>query len=759
MSQVRSLRSRYWLLAVVGFLIVAGVMVPFVFLSGRTERTALAVAIVAAAALVAGWLLRRFRRLDREREAERLRMQEDVDQAEQRYRTLIEGLPLVTWIYEAGDRRATRYVSPQAEVMFGYSSQQWESDPDLFSKALHPDDRERVLAEVERAENGTPFELEYRLLAQHGDVVWIHEEGATVRGADGEPLYGRSFLLDIRARKRVDDERDRLLAAERAAVSATVERQRRLDLLSEAADIAASSLEYKNTVQRIADLVVRHFADWCVVDISEEEGSLNRLAVARAEARWGAGGVPDQQAEDAVYGVVDSGRPQLIPGLDESSDGNEAAGFLGGVEAQSVICVPLRARERRLGAITVARMEPGNRYRAEDLALVKDLGGRIAMAVDRARLYAEVEERADAARVLAHVADGVLLLDRGGVVRLWNPAAEAITAINAADVVGRSAAQVIPGWPEIMDAVPVSTSPDPVHDEIIVPIDTQMGERWIAISGVRFFGGTVYAFRDLTEVRRLEELKADFIATASHELRTPLAAVYGAAQTLLRHDFALDEGGRDRFVSLIAEESERLGRIVNEILLANQLDAGRLDLESEAFDAAELVERVVEATRAYAPPGISIELIAPERLAPVAADRDKVRQVLINLVENAIKYSPDGGRVQIGVEAHDEHALFQVRDEGLGIPPDERVRVFEKFYRVDPQMTRGVGGTGLGLYICNELVSRMGGRIWVEPNDERGSTFLFELPVAESSSIQRLPADPAESQATTSPAPATNAQR
>jgi PAS domain S-box-containing protein len=758
-SQVRSLRSRYWLLAVVGFLIVAGVMVPFVFLSGRTERTALAVAIVAAAALVAGWLLRRFRRLDREREAERLRMQEDVDQAEQRYRTLIEGLPLVTWIYEAGDRRATRYVSPQAEVMFGYSSQQWESDPDLFSKALHPDDRERVLAEVERAENGTPFELEYRLLAQHGDVVWIHEEGATVRGADGEPLYGRSFLLDIRARKRVDDERDRLLAAERAAVSATVERQRRLDLLSEAADIAASSLEYKNTVQRIADLVVRHFADWCVVDISEEEGSLNRLAVARAEARWGAGGVPDQQAEDAVYGVVDSGRPQLIPGLDESSDGNEAAGFLGGVEAQSVICVPLRARERRLGAITVARMEPGNRYRAEDLALVKDLGGRIAMAVDRARLYAEVEERADAARVLAHVADGVLLLDRGGVVRLWNPAAEAITAINAADVVGRSAAQVIPGWPEIMDAVPVSTSPDPVHDEIIVPIDTQMGERWIAISGVRFFGGTVYAFRDLTEVRRLEELKADFIATASHELRTPLAAVYGAAQTLLRHDFALDEGGRDRFVSLIAEESERLGRIVNEILLANQLDAGRLDLESEAFDAAELVERVVEATRAYAPPGISIELIAPERLAPVAADRDKVRQVLINLVENAIKYSPDGGRVQIGVEAHDEHALFQVRDEGLGIPPDERVRVFEKFYRVDPQMTRGVGGTGLGLYICNELVSRMGGRIWVEPNDERGSTFLFELPVAESSSIQRLPADPAESQATTSPAPATNAQR
>ena len=205
-------------------------------------------------------------------------------------------------------------------------------------------------------------------------------------------------------------------------------------------------------------------------------------------------------------------------------------------------------------------------------------------------------------------------------------------------------------------------------------------------------------------------------------------------------------------MSLIAEESERLSRIVNEILLATQLDAGRLDLESEPFDPLELAERVIESTRAYAPPGISVELIAPGRVPPVAADRDKLRQVLVNLVENAIKYSPGGGRVEIGVEARDEHVLFYVRDEGLGIPPEERARVFEKFYRVDPQMTRGVGGTGLGLYICNELVSRMGGRIWVESNEEKGSTFLFELPVAESSSAQRLPAEPAERQASRSPA-------
>jgi len=104
----------------------------------------------------------------------------------------------------------------------------------------------------------------------------------------------------------------------------------------------------------------------------------------------------------------------------------------------------------------------------------------------------------------------------------------------------------------------------------------------------------------------------------------------------------------------------------------------------------------------------------------------------VNLVENAIKYSPDGGRVQVGVESQEENVLFLVRDEGLGIPSDEQSRVFEKFYRVDPQMTRGVGGTGLGLYICNELVSRMGGHIWLESKAGEGSTFLFELPAAAS---------------------------
>jgi two-component system, OmpR family, phosphate regulon sensor histidine kinase PhoR len=324
-----------------------------------------------------------------------------------------------------------------------------------------------------------------------------------------------------------------------------------------------------------------------------------------------------------------------------------------------------------------------------------------------------------------------LLLDRNGVIRLWNPAAEAITGIDAKSVLGRPAVEAIPGWQNVADQVPVLASPDPGHEEVTIPIDTARGERWISISGVRFYGGTVYACRDLTDVRRLEEIKADFIATASHELRTPLAAVYGAAQTLMRHDFALDEVGRKRFVSLIADESERLGRIVNEILLANQLDAGRLDMEFEPFDPADLVERVVDATRAYAPASVTLTYVAPEGLPHISADLDKARQVLFNLVENAIKYSPEGGHVEVEADEHNGNVRFAVRDEGLGIAPEDQDRIFEKFYRADPQMVRGVGGTGLGLYICKELVGRMGGKIWVEPNADKGSAFFFELQTAD----------------------------
>ena len=644
---------------------------------------------------------------------------------EAKYRALTEHLPAVTYVHPLGERGTCVYVSPQVSAMLGYSADEWLAQHDLFFQLVHPEDRERVTDEIAATSTSTaPLRSEYRMLSRDGRVVWVHDEAVTVRDDDGRPLYVQGFLLDVGERKHAGEERERLLAAQRSAAAEAADRQRKLDVLARASEILGSSRHYEATLRRVAELAVRDLADWCLVDLFDEEGNPTRVAAAHSGPGKPPGPEPGPEPEVDALDVARRGRPEL---------------------SESRMCVPLRARGRALGALTLLTRSDGRSYGADDLAAAQDLAGMAALAVDNARLTREVEEAADAARVLTYVADGVVLIDRAGTIRLWNPAAEAITGLTSDTVLGRPAVEAIGGWKALAERIPIGAATDQVQPETF-PLETGLGERWISISGVDFFGGTVYAFRDLTDARRLEELKADFVATASHELRTPLAAVYGAAQTLRRHDFALDEAGRNRFVSLIVDESERLNRIVNEILLANQLDAGRLDLMEEPFDPADLVERVVDAAREHRPPGIRLAVEVADEIPHVAADRDRVRQVLVNLVENAIKYSPDGGLVEVGVQESEGSVCFHVRDEGLGIPADEQARIFEKFYRLDPEMTRGIGGTGLGLYICSELLERMDGRIWVESKEGAGSTFSFELPATDQVAAARpLAADARES--------------
>jgi PAS domain S-box-containing protein len=664
--------------------------------------------------------------------SEGVRAQQTVKEADSRYQTLVTRLPLVTYLYATRDRSTPIYVSPQIEALLGYTPDEWLAQGDLQRRLIHPGDRERVLGEATKSTRAdTPTRLEYRMLARDGHVVWVRDEASTVRDDEGNPAYIQGYLLDISEQKLGTEELARVHEAEREALARAADREERLNFLARSTDALAASHDYGQALRQIAELAVRRFADWCIFDISDEAGALSRRVVAHSEplaAGRAAERGPDEDPDQVARRVVARRRAEIVPAPDSAPTTTPS---VSGIQAESYICLPLLVRDRVAGAVTIISTTPGRRFTASDLGVIRDLARRVALAIDNARLYAEVEERAEAARVLTYVADGVFLLDRAGVIQLWNPAAEAMTGLPANTVLHHPASEVLPDWQEIAERIPIKSSSGPGQEET-VPFETPKGERWFSIAGVNFFGGTVYAFRDVTEARRLDEVKAEFVATASHELRTPLAAVYGAAQTLSRHDFALDEAGRARFITLITEESERLSRIVNEILLASQLDAGRLDLAREPFDPTQLVERVVEARRTHLPPTVTLDVSVPDDSPPsVAADRDKARQVLVNLVENAIKYSPDGGRVEVGIDQKERAVRFYVSDEGLGIPEVEHERIFDKFYRLDPEMTRGVGGTGLGLYICSELVRRMGGRIWVKSDHGHGSTFSFELPIAE----------------------------
>jgi signal transduction histidine kinase len=296
-------------------------------------------------------------------------------------------------------------------------------------------------------------------------------------------------------------------------------------------------------------------------------------------------------------------------------------------------------------------------------------------------------------------------------------------------VVDRPAAEAIPGWAAIAPRIAVAASRGTAPRPESLPLDVGGREVWLSIHGVSVPDGVVYAFRDLTEERALEQLRNEFVSTVSHELRTPLAAIYGAAMTLRRSDVALDEEQRARLLDVVSGEADRLARTVNDILWASRLDTDSLRVTIESCDPLALVDDVVRAQQAHLDESHELVVEAAEGIPPVAADSDKVGRVLINLVDNAVKYSPDGGRVTVRIARAGTHVRFSVTDQGLGVPFAEQRRVFEKFYRLDPNMNRGVGGTGLGLYICRELVRRMDGRIWVESAGlGRGSTFNVELP-------------------------------
>jgi PAS domain S-box-containing protein len=520
----------------------------------------------------------------------------------------------------------------------------------------------------------------------------------------------------------------------RAAIHESAEgaqRMRELEALARIARLSAESGPVEKLGEAILDAARPIIgAEACILLLYDPDQQLLRGK--------SASGMPDESWREFEIPVSDAfnqalltrGKPIVV--ADVEKERTLKMTLARKIGARSALVAPVRHEGRPVGTVTFYALGERRRFDRVSIALAELIASETGDVLERARHQEEVrEERERAARVLAHVGDGVFFVDGDGLIRLWNPAAAAITGLRPTDVLGRTPEQVMPGWSAIARLVPTTEAPVSAarHAETL-PLELPGRELWISISAVEFPDGRVFAFRDLTEERDIDKMKTDFVATVSHELRTPLAAVYGAAMTLRRTDIELDDVRRDRLLAVVASESDRLARIINEVLAASRLDSGTFTLTVESCDPAALARQVVEAARAHLPDGISITLTPPDGLPQVAADPDMARQVLTNLIENAVKYSPSGGQVGVSLERQEGRILFAVRDEGLGIPLREQERIFEKFYRLDPNLTRGVGGTGLGLYICRELVRRMGGRIWVASREQEGSTFFFELPLS-----------------------------
>ena len=352
------------------------------------------------------------------------------------------------------------------------------------------------------------------------------------------------------------------------------------------------------------------------------------------------------------------------------------------------------------------------------LATLPERLRRLYASEEKARRRAE--QGANAAHALAHVSDAVFLVDDAGVIRFWNAAGEQLFGVTAQETVGRPAAAVVPEYERLVEAAH--------RQNRFVPVRIADEERWLSPALSEFEGGSVLTVSDATAGYVLERTRADFVATASHELRTPLTAVYGGARTLIAHRDTLERGQQERLLRMIEQESEHLVQIVDQLLVSARLDRGGVHLDESDVDVIALCTGVVESARIRAVGRSTVTLQAPAAMPPLRCDEALLRQVLVNLVENAVKYSLDGGRVDVLVSEEPGWVRVEVVDEGIGIPAAELERIFEKFYRLDAAMSRGVGGSGLGLYISREIVMQMGGTLTVRSSPGEGSTFAFVLP-------------------------------
>ena len=651
----------------------------------------------------------------------RTELQKSREQLETIMQTVDEGI-----VVQSSDGRLV-YANEAAARVIGFESTAEllasNREETLARFDMLGEDGSPLLAEElpgRRALRGRPTErlVRYRVRAT-GDERWSIVRANPVRDAEGQIVMAVSVIHDVTAARAAEE---------------------RVRFLAQGSELLNETLIYENTIGALADIAVPVFAGHVTVDLYED-GNLRCVGARHVDPRKTElmlrlrEQYPPTVEAHPVQRAIRTGEPQFIPDVQaearKMAHNDEHARAIRELGNTSGIVVPLIARGRTFGAITFGTVPPQPPFAESDFHLAVELGRRASVALDNALLYGEVEARAHAVEALEFVDDGVFLVDADGIVRLWNPAAAKAFRVKAVKALGRRVDEVIKDWERVSERVTSASEPTAgARPAETMPVDVQGEERWLSMSAVQFAGGTVYAFRDLTDERAVEQLKSDFVSTISHELRTPLAAIYGAALTLQRNDVRLEESQRSGLLDVISSEADRLARIVNDILWASRLDSGQMGVAIVSCNAIELVDKVIGALRAHSPVDVELAVDSPDELPPVAADPDKLRQVLTNLLDNAVKYSPDGGRVRIALRHSGNRIRFRIEDEGLGIPQAEQARIFEKFFRLDPNLTRGVGGTGLGLYICRELVYRMHGRIWVASDGRRGSTFTVELPVA-----------------------------
>jgi two-component system phosphate regulon sensor histidine kinase PhoR len=354
---------------------------------------------------------------------------------------------------------------------------------------------------------------------------------------------------------------------------------------------------------------------------------------------------------------------------------------------------------------------------------------RTAARLDRT-IRTLVEERNLSSAILGSMVEGVAVVDGSEHLVFANQGFADILGLDVPPVPGSSLLEVV-RQTELIEAVRQVLRGEPrVQSEIATgTLRQHYFATTVAAVQAGDTSGAVVVLHDITELRKLERVRRDFVANVSHELRTPLTAIQGFAETLLAG--AIDDAhNRTRFLEIILEHSRRLARLTEDLLMLSKMDAERLGLEFRRISISQLMESCLETSQHRAKEkNLEVRLNAPNGLPDVSGDRRRLAEVLQNLLDNAIQYTMPGGKITLSAEARSDEVIVTVSDTGIGIPRADQPRIFERFYRVDVARSREAGGTGLGLSIAKHLVEAHGGRLWVESELGQGSRFHFSVPI------------------------------
>lgn len=453
------------------------------------------------------------------------------------------------------------------------------------------------------------------------------------------------------------------------------------------------------------------------------------------------------------YGVARPILDQIVPILSGSGDIREAAQALErslvkiarqmGMGLWQVVSLPLKVGEEWLGAIYIFRVR-GGAFSANDRQMLQSFADQAAVAVNNARLYqqlAQEKRRLDA--ILEFSGDGVAILDDMHRITTFNRALARLTGVPAEAAVGRLFEEVAPianqragstlaeaeanGWPLVGASAPLFIEGDLARtDGRLVSVEINFAPLF---SRDGLLVNIIANVRDITRFREADEMKSTFVSIVSHELKTPVALIKGYASTLRRSDASWDTSTVRDSLQVIEEESDRLARLIDDLLDASRVQSGAFKLSKVELDIDQLVASMVNR---FQPQASRHRLVAdvPPDLPLVYADEARIEQVLANLLSNAIKYSPEGGDIRVTSAVTPAEVIIAVADQGGGISAEDQKQLFTRFFRANNAMTRKAQGAGLGLYLSKAIIDAHGGRIWVESDGKTGSKFSFSLPRA-----------------------------